>query len=44
MESAIVKKLFLEGKIVTVNEEISYEAAEEIAAVISAKYAAVFNT
>ena len=29
--SAIVKKLFMEGKIVTVNEEISYEAAEEIA-------------
>ena len=29
--SAIVKKLFLEGKIVTVNQEISYEDAENIA-------------
>ncbi len=29
--SAIVKKLFLEGKIVTVNQEISYEDAEGIA-------------
>lgn len=29
--SAIVKKLFLQGKIVTVNQEISYEQAEEIA-------------
>ncbi len=29
--SAIVKKLFLEGKIVTVNQEISYEEAESIA-------------
>ena len=29
--SAIVKKLFLEGKIVTVNQEISYEEAENIA-------------
>lgn len=28
--SAIVKKLFLEGKIVTVNQEISYEDAENI--------------
>ncbi len=29
--STIVKKLFLEGKIVTVNQEITYEEAEEIA-------------
>ena len=29
--SAIVKKLFLQGQIVTVNQEISYETAEEIA-------------
>jgi len=29
--AAIVKKLFLEGKIVTVNQEISYEEAENIA-------------
>ncbi len=29
--SLIVKKLFLEGKIVTVNQEISYEEAENIA-------------
>lgn len=29
--SAIVKKLFLQGKVVTVNQEISYEQAEEIA-------------
>ncbi len=29
--SAIVKKLFMEGKIVTVNQEISYEDAENIA-------------
>ncbi|MBU3875734.1 translation initiation factor IF-2 [Faecalicatena sp. AGMB00832] len=29
--SAIVKKLFLQGKIVTVNQEIDYETAEEIA-------------
>ncbi len=29
--AAIVKKLFLEGKIVTVNQEISYEDAENIA-------------
>ncbi|MCQ2540453.1 MAG: translation initiation factor IF-2 [Acetatifactor sp.] len=29
--SAIIKKLFLEGKIVTVNQEISYEDAEAIA-------------
>ncbi|MGN1148119.1 MAG: translation initiation factor IF-2, partial [Lachnospiraceae bacterium] len=29
--SAIIKKLFLEGKIVTVNQEISYEEAENIA-------------
>ena len=29
--SAIVKKLFLQGQVVTVNQEISYEAAEEIA-------------
>ena len=29
--AAIVKKLFLEGKIVTVNQEISYEEAESIA-------------
>lgn len=29
--SAIVKKLFLEGKIVTVNQEVSYEDAENIA-------------
>lgn len=29
--SAIVKKLFLQGQIVTVNQEISYETAENIA-------------
>lgn len=29
--SAIVKKLFLQGQIVTVNQEITYEAAENIA-------------
>ena len=29
--SAIVKKLFLQGQIVTVNEEITYETAENIA-------------
>ncbi|MCR5419432.1 MAG: translation initiation factor IF-2 [Lachnospiraceae bacterium] len=29
--AAIIKKLFLQGKIVTVNQEISYEQAEEIA-------------
>ena len=29
--SQIIKKLFLEGKVVTVNEEISYEEAENIA-------------
>lgn len=29
--AAIIKKLFLEGKIVTVNQEISYEEAENIA-------------
>lgn len=29
--AAIVKKLFLEGKIVTVNQEVSYEDAENIA-------------
>ena len=29
--SVIVKKLFLEGKVVTVNQEIDYETAEEIA-------------
>ena len=29
--SAIVKKLFLEGKVVTVNQEVSYEDAENIA-------------
>ena len=29
--SAIIKKLFLEGKIVTLNQEISYEDAENIA-------------
>ena len=29
--SAIVKKLFMQGQIVTVNQEISYEQAEEIA-------------
>jgi translation initiation factor IF-2 len=29
--SAIVKKLFLQGKIVTINQEIDYETAEEIA-------------
>ena len=27
----IVKKLFMQGKIVTVNQEIDYETAEEIA-------------
>ncbi len=29
--AAIIKKLFMQGKIVTVNQEISYEQAEEIA-------------
>ena len=29
--SVIVKKLFLQGKVVTVNQEIDYETAEEIA-------------
>ena len=29
--SAIIKKLFMQGKIVTVNHEVSYEEAEEIA-------------
>ena len=29
--SAIVKKLFLQGKIVTINQEVDYEQAEEIA-------------
>lgn len=29
--SAIVKKLFLQGKVVTVNQEVDYETAEEIA-------------
>jgi translation initiation factor IF-2 len=29
--SAIVKKLFMQGQVVTVNQEISYETAEEIA-------------
>ena len=29
--SAIVKKLFLQGKIVTVNQEIDFDTAEEIA-------------
>ena len=29
--SVIVKKLFMQGKIVTVNQEIDYETAEEIA-------------
>ncbi len=29
--SAIVKKLFLQGKVVTVNQEIDYDTAEEIA-------------
>ncbi len=29
--SAIIKKLFLEGKVVTLNQEISYEEAESIA-------------
>ncbi|MDD2978765.1 MAG: translation initiation factor IF-2 [Hespellia sp.] len=29
--SVIVKKLFLQGKVVTLNQEIDYEAAEEIA-------------
>ena len=29
--SAIVKKLFLEGKVVTINQEIDYDQAEEIA-------------
>lgn len=29
--SAIIKKLFLEGKVVTLNQEISYEEAENIA-------------
>ena len=29
--AALVKKLFLQGKVVTINEEIDYDAAEEIA-------------
>ncbi len=29
--SALVKKLFLQGKVVTINQEIDYDAAEEIA-------------
>ena len=29
--AAIIKKLFMQGKVVTVNQEISYERAEEIA-------------
>ena len=29
--SAIVKKLFLQGKMVTVNQEVDYDQAEEIA-------------
>ena len=29
--SAIVKKLFLQGKIVTINQEVDYETAESIA-------------
>ena len=29
--SAIVKKLFLQGKVVTVNQEIDFDTAEEIA-------------
>lgn len=29
--SALVKKLFLQGKVVTINQEIDFEAAEEIA-------------
>ena len=29
--SVIVKKLFMQGKIVTVNQEIDFETAEEIA-------------
>ncbi|MGO5164864.1 MULTISPECIES: translation initiation factor IF-2 [unclassified Candidatus Paralachnospira] len=29
--SAIVKKLFLQGKVVTINQEVDYETAEEIA-------------
>ena len=29
--AAIIKKLFLEGKIVTLNQEIAYEDAENIA-------------
>ena len=29
--SAIVKKLFLQAAIVTVNQEVDYDAAEEIA-------------
>ena len=29
--SAIIKKLFMQGKIVTVNQEIDYDTAEEIA-------------
>ena len=29
--SAIVKKLFLQGKIVTLNQEIDFDQAEEIA-------------
>ncbi len=29
--SAVIKKLFLEGKMVTVNTEIDFDSAEEIA-------------
>mgnify|MGYP003291462679 CR=1 FL=1 len=29
--AAIIKKLFMQGKIVTVNQEITYETAENIA-------------
>ena len=29
--SVIVKKLFLQGKVVTINQEVDYEQAEEIA-------------
>ena len=36
--SAIVKKLFLEGKIVTVNQEISFEDAEKLVTGLNGTY------
>ena len=29
--SVVVKKLFMQGKIVTINQEVDYDTAEEIA-------------